>query len=461
MMRTSLALLLGIFLFSGLSAAAQEMKLQPAKEMTGQTSFDKKAMAEEVRQGFLHAWNGYKKYAWGMDALKPLSGTGHNWYDETLLMTPVDAYDVLMIMGLAEEAAEAKSLIFEKLDFKLDMEVQNFEVSIRILGGLLSAYELDGDKRFLELSIDLGDRLIKAFDSPTGMPYRYVNLRTGKTRGEVSNPAEIGTYIIEYGILSRHTGDQKYYMAAKKAMEALYAKRSSLNLTGSSINVETGEWVSTSSHISGGIDSYLEYMLKAWILFGDKEMKEMWETSLAAVNKHLADEHLGSLWYGHADMNKGEIKSTAYGALDAFFAGSLAMGGDSKRARLLQQSNYTMWKLHGIEPEVLNYKTMEVLSPGYVLRPENIEGAYYLYQYTKDPEYLQMGQTMYRNITEYCKNEMGFCALKSVVTKEKDDYMESFFLAETLKYAFLLFDDNQSLDFNKVIFNTEAHPYRR
>jgi len=89
------------------------------------------------------------------------------------------------------------------------MEVQNFEVSIRILGGLLSAYELDGDNRFLALAKDLADRLIKSFDSPTGMPYRYVNLATGKTRGEISNPAEIGTYIIEYGIPSRHTGDNQ------------------------------------------------------------------------------------------------------------------------------------------------------------------------------------------------------------------------------------------------------------
>ncbi len=419
------------------------------------------AMAQEVKQAFIHAWEGYKQYAWGMDALKPLSKSGHNWYTNSLLMTPVDAYDVMIIMGLKEEAAEAKKLILDSLNFDIEMEVQNFEVSIRILGGLLSAFELDGDKRFLKLAEDLGDRLIKSFDSPTGMPYRYVNLKTGKTRGEISNPAEIGTYVIEYGILSRHTGNPRYYEAAKKAMISLHSFRSDLNLTGSSINVETGEWKSTASHISGGIDSYLEYMLKAGILFNDKEMMDMWNVSLEAVNKYLADKKENGLWYGHADMKDGKITGTYYGSLDAFFAGSLAMTGELDKASALQNSNFLMWELHGIEPEGLNYSTMEIKWPNYSLRPENIEGAYYLYQYTKDPEYLKMGTIMFNSLVKYCKNETGFCALKSVITKEKEDYMESFFLAETLKYAFLLFDDNQSLDFNSVIFNTEAHPYKR
>ena len=152
---------------------------------------DKKEMAARVKAEFLHAWNGYKKYAWGYDALKPLSLKPHNWYKTSLLMTPVDAFDTMILMDLTEEAGEAKKLIFDKLDFDVDMEVQNFEVSIRILGGLLSAYELDGDRRFLSLAEDLGIRLMKAFNSPTGMPYRYVNLKTGATSGPVSNPADM------------------------------------------------------------------------------------------------------------------------------------------------------------------------------------------------------------------------------------------------------------------------------
>ena len=105
--------------------------------------------------------------------------------------------------------------------------------------------------------------------------------------GTVSNPAEIGTYIIEWGTLSRLTGDSKYYTYAKKALTELYNRRSSINLVGESINVESGEWTSTSSHVSGGIDSYYEYLAKGWLLFKDKDLKKMWDTYKPALDKYL------------------------------------------------------------------------------------------------------------------------------------------------------------------------------
>lgn len=424
-------------------------------------SIDKLEMAERVKSEFLHAWNGYKTYAWGYDALQPLSKQPHNWYKNSLLMTPVDAFDTMILMGLFIEADETKELIFEKLDFDVDMEVQNFEVSIRIFAGLLSAYELDGDKRFLVLAEDLAKRLMKAFNSPTGMPYRYVNLKTGATSGPISNPAEIGTYLVEYGILSKHTGNPVYYQTAMKAMTAMYSFRSPLNLIPEGINVETGEITNPISHISGCIDSYLEYMLKGFILFNDSTLQSMWTPTIDAVNKYLADQKPEGLWYGQANMYSGTRTSTTYGALDAFFAGTLAMHGDLKRAADLQQSNYIMWMMHGIEPESMNYSNMEVENGSYILRPENFESAYYLYQYTHDEIYPEMGKAMFENLITYCKTDVAYAALKDVRTKEKRDYMESFFFAETLKYAFLLFDESGKLDFNKVIFNTEAHPYRR
>jgi hypothetical protein len=422
---------------------------------------DRKAMAASVKAEFMHAWTGYKKYAWGYDALQPLSKKPHNWYKKSLLMTPVDAYDTMILMGLTAEAKEAKDIILKDLDFNIDMDVQNFEVSIRIFGGLLSAYELDGDKRFLALAEDLGKRLMKAFNSPTGMPYRYVNLKTGVTSGAVSNPAEIGTYLVEYGTLSKHTGNPVYYQTAMKAMTALYGFRSPINLTAEGINVETGKVTNPVSHISGCIDSYLEYILKGSILFNDKQLKAMWTPTIDAVNKYLADQTPDGLWYGRSDMYTGKRTGTNYGALDAFFAGTLALNNDLKRAAALQESNFRMWKLHGIEPEMMNYKTMTVDDGQYILRPENIEGAYYLYQFTKDERYLEMGKVMFESIVKFCRTDEAYAALKDVRTKEKKDYMESFFFAETLKYAYLLFDDSGKFDFNKVIFNTEAHPYKR
>ena len=454
---SALLILLVVVAFRGYgqtsgTASATADKTQPV---------NKKEMADKVKVEFVHAWNGYKKYAWGYDALQPLTKKPHNWYKKSLLMTPVDAYDTMILMGLTEEANDAKELIFKELDFNVDMDVQNFEVSIRVFGGLLSAYELDGDPRFLTLAEDLGKRLMKAFKSPTGMPYRYVNLKTGATSGPVSNPAEIGTYLLEYGTLSKHTGNPLYYRTAMKAMTALYALRSPINLTAEEVNIETGKVTSAASHISGGIDSYLEYMLKGSILLDNKQLGKMWKPTIEAINKYLADQTPDGLWYGHADMNSGKRTETSYGALDAFFAGTLALNNDVKRAADLQNSNYRMWMLHGIEPESMNYKTMKVDNGGYALRPENIEGAYYLYQYTNDERYLQMGKAMFDNLVKYCRTDVAYAALKDVRTMEKRDSMESFFFAETLKYAFLLFDNSANLDFKKVIFNTEAHPYRR
>src|SRR5437762_14290830 len=99
-----------------------------------------------------------------------------------------------------------------------------------------------------------------------------------------------------------------------------FKHRSTIGLVGSTIDVETGAWVDANSHISGGIDSYYEYLWKCWLLFGDKDFQEMWQASISAVNKYLADEVRGELWYGQADMKPGKPTGPQYGALEAFYA---------------------------------------------------------------------------------------------------------------------------------------------
>jgi hypothetical protein len=380
-------------------------------------------------------------------------------------MTPVDALDTMIVMGLKDEADATREFIATHLSFDKDISVQNFEITIRLLGGLLSAYEMTNDRRLLKLAEDLGQRLLPVFNSPTGLPYRYVNLKTGAVRNNVTNPAESGTLLIEFGTLARHTGRPVFFDKAKRALVETYQRRSRIGLVGTWINVETGQWTNTGSHISGAIDSYYEYLLKCAILFDDPDCRRMWNEGLTAINRYLRDETKGrmkpELWYGHADMNSGKRTATTYGALDAFFPAVLALSGDLRRARLLQESSFRMWTKHGIEPEEFDYQTMEVKSPGYPLRPEIIESTYYLYHFTRDPKYLRMGETMWRDFVKYCRTDTGYAALKSVITKEKNDSMQSFLLAETFKYFYLLFAPRKALDFDRVIFNTEAHPVRR
>ena len=417
--------------------------------------------ADAVKAEFLHAWNAYKQYAWGHDALKPLTRQPHDWHEVSLLMTPVDAFDTMLLMGLKNEANEAKQLVLNNLSFDHNIEVQAFEITIRLLAGLLSAYQLDGDKRFLLLAEDLGKRLLPIYDSPTGMPYRYVNLRTGAIRDSVNNPAEIGTALLEFGTLSKLTGNPVYFQKAKFAITQVFNRRSSKGLVGTWINVITGQWTNPSSHISGAIDSYYEYLIKAWLLFGDKDCKAMWDESIKAIQMSLADTSTGSLWYGHADMYSGKRTATVFGSLDAFFPAVLCLSGDMKRAQELQESSFRMWNLYGIEPEELDYVTMKPTSKEYYLRPEIIESAYYLLFFTGDERYREMGETFFHNLVRYCKTDAGFAQLKDVTTKEKADAMESFFFAETLKYLYLIFAPKETLDLNKVVLTTEAHPLWR
>jgi mannosidase alpha-like ER degradation enhancer 2 len=422
---------------------------------------DKAEMAKLVREEFLHAWNGYKQYAWGHDELRPLSKNYRDWHSVSLYMTPVDALDTMILMGLDEEAAKTKDFIATNLSFNQDIYVKNFEITIRLLGGLLSSHQLTGDKRLLDLADDLGDRLLPAFNSPTGMPYVNVNLKTGAVRDEQTNPAEVGTLLMEFGTLSKLTGKPVYYDKAKHALVELYDRRSSIGLMGAGINVKTGAWTDLTSNVGGGIDSYYEYLLKCWLLFGDKDCQRMWQSSIEAVNKHVADDGPAGLWYGEVDMNTGKRTGTEFGSLDAFFPGTLALGGDLDRARRLEESCYKMWTLFGIEPEELDYSKMKIAHDGYALRPEIIESAFYLYRFTSDARYLDMGGTFLNGLMKYCRTDVAYAALKSVATKEKKNAMESFFFAETLKYLYLLFAAPGTVDLGKVVFNTEAHPLRR
>jgi mannosidase alpha-like ER degradation enhancer 2 len=367
----------------------------------------------------------------------------------------------MILMGLDDEAKRTREYIVANLSFDRDIYVQNFEITIRLLGGLLSAYQLTGDRRLLARAEDLGTRLLPVFESPTGLPYRFVNLKTGRVRGEVTNPAEAGTLLVEFGALGRLTRRPIFYDKAKRALVELHKRRSPVGLVGTRINVETGEWTNTDSHISAEIDSYYEYLLKCWVLFGDRDCKRMWEESIAAVNRYLADERRGQLWYGHADMQTGRRAATTYGALDAFFPAVLALGGDLERARRLQASSFNMWLQHDIEPEEYDYVKMQVVHAGYPLRPEIVESTYYLLRYTRDPRYLRMGETLFRDFVKHCRTDEAYAALKSVVTKEKADSMQSFLFAETFKYFYLLFAPPRTLDFDAVVFNTEAHPIRR
>jgi len=415
-------------------------------------------MALRVKADFAHAWRGYRTYAWGHDGLKPISRKPYDWYGTPFYLTAIEALDTMTLMGMRAEADSTREFIATHLSFDRDVYVDVFEFTIRIMGSLLANYQMSRDARLLNLAEDLGRRMLPAFVTGTAMPYREVNLKTGAVRGEISNPGAAGTLLVEFGSLTAMTGKAEFYNSAKLALLAIYRARSPIDLVGEGINVTTGEWTKTDSHLSAGIDSYYEYLLKCALLFDDEDCKTMWLTSYTAINKYLLDSTAGGFWYGHADMNTGMRTKTWFGDLDAFFPACLALYGDIDRADRLMRSCMEMWVKHGVEPEQFNYVTGAVEKPRYYLNPEIMESAYYLFQKTHDPVYQEMGKILLDSLETYCRTEDGFAELESVITKEKRDRMEPYFLAETLKYLYLLYSPPETLMFDRVIFNTEAHP---
>ena len=120
-----------------------------------------------------------------------------------------------------------------------------------------------------------------------------------------------------------------------------------------------------------------------------------------------------------------------------------------------------MWTRNGIEPDLYDYAKRRVVDAAYPLRPEIVESAFVLYRTTHDPKYLEMGRRFFEDLIARSRVDAGYTVLDSVTTMKKGDLMPSYFLAETLKYLYLLFAPDETLDLDAVVFNTEAHPLRR
>ena len=418
-------------------------------------------LANQIKEEFRISWQAYKTYAWKHDGLNPVSKSWTDWYEESLHISPIDAYSTMRVMGLEQEAGEVLRYIVDSVNFDRDIFVKTFEVNIRILGGLLAMYQFTMDENVLAKAEDFGRRLLPAFESPTGIPYYSVNLKTGAVKGEHVNVAEGGSYLFEMGILSQFTGKPIYYEKAKRASKAIYDRRSNIGLIGQDINIVNGEWLDKNSHIGCCIDSYYEYLYKSWLLLGDPEVKEIWDNSIAAINKYLIDEHDSLFWYAQVDMNTGEITNRIVPLYDAYFPALLALSGDIPKAEKFQHSWNWLWDKNGLEPSVYDYGRDSITGPNYDLNPEIIESAYYLFHFTGDEKYRQMNEKYWNDLLKYCKNDIAFSSIENVITKERKDYMPTFFFAETLKYLYLTFAPEGKTFLDDNVFSTEAHPFRK
>ncbi|XP_024126734.1 ER degradation-enhancing alpha-mannosidase-like protein 1 isoform X2 [Oryzias melastigma] len=456
----------------------------------------KSQMKEMAREMFYFGYDNYMKYAFPEDELNPIDceGRGPDVLNPSNInindvlgnysLTLIDALDTLLVLGNVSEFQRAVKLVIDTVSFDKDSTVQVFEANIRILGGLISAHILltdpkqpfgpvsfEGyDNELLHLAHDLAVRLLPAFEhTDTGIPYPRVNLKTGVPPDSINETctAGAGSLLVEFGILSRLIGDSTFEWVARRAVRALWSLRSNeTGLLGNVINIQTGQWVGKQSGLGAGMDSFYEYLLKSYILFGEKEDYQMFQAAYESIQNHLrrgrdsCNEGEGDPpLYVNVNMYSGEIMNTWIDSLQAFFPGLQVLNGDVDNAICLHAFYYAIWKRFGALPERYNWQLQAPDVLFYPLRPELVESTYLLYQATKNPFYLHVGMDIMQSLEQNTKVRCGYATLHHVVEKSKEDRMESFFLSETCKYLYLLFDEDNPLhkSGHKYLFTTEGH----
>jgi mannosyl-oligosaccharide alpha-1,2-mannosidase len=426
---------------------------------------DWKALANDVRTQMAWAWHNYVARCFGQDQIKPVSGGAEAFFfpgGPPLGLSIVEALDTLYVMGLDTEAEEGIRWIADNLHFDIDGEVQVFETGIRIVGGLLSGWHGTKEKMLLALAKDMADRLSPAFaKSPTGMPYRFVNLKTGAVRDAQSFPAEIGTYIAEWGTLSKATGDRRYYDMAKRAMTALFDRRSKIDLIADTINIETGAWVSRRASIGPPSDSYFEYLWDGWQLFGDSDFKRMYDVHTAAIVKYQADRDTGRLWFPQVDFETGAVLDHHQSELAAFYAGLLAQGGDVSRGNDYLNAWADVQAKYGVLPEGYDYAKAAPDRVTNELRPEFVDSCLNLFLLEPNDRYRELARLHYEMMKTTSRAAYGFTIIDDITTSpmKQGDLCPGYWWSEQMKYYWLLFSDTDRFDYKNNYLSTEGNVF--
>ncbi|CAH8533804.1 unnamed protein product [Heterobilharzia americana] len=387
-------------------------------------------------------------------------------------------------MGKTKDFKHAVDLVIKHLSFNQSTRVQVFEANIRVLGGLLSAHFLitdpnqtfgylqspDYDNELLAHAHDLADRMLNAvYDTPTGIPYPRFHLDSGlKDNTTTENClAGAGSLLLEFGCLSALLSDSSYASVARRIVLNLWKRKSSVSgLFGSTIDVKTGEWINRMSGLGAGQDSFFEYLQKAHVLFGDNYLGQLFQEALDSIQYHLRTGRSKCLVgpgsppiYWNVDMYSGKKVNHWIDTLQSAWSGVLVLHGDLSEAICHHAIHYFIWKIYGLPPERYNIVVEKPELFFYPLRPEFAESTYFLYRATKHPFYLHVGKQIIDDLNKYTRTKCGYATIHNVMEKSKEDRMESFFLSETLKYLYLLFDESNPVNKNEhdYVFSTQAH----
>lgn len=462
---------------------------------------------QKVKEVFLELWHSYEQDAWGYDVYHPVTRRGENMGPKPLGWMIVDALDTLMIMDCPEETARAREWIKDDLDYKFDYPVNVFETTIRMLGGLLSAHHWSkGDDMYLDKAVDLAQSLLGAFQSSLGLPFSSVNLDTGKgipnhVDGGASSTAEVSTIQLEFKYLAKLTGENLYWEKVEKVMKVLDDNHPAAGLAPIYVNPNTGKYQGKLIRLGLRGDSYYEYLLKQYLQTDEEIYWDMYRESVRGVKGNLIGRTQPSqlTFIGELDEGVGHGLLSKMDHLVCFYGGLLALGAtkgvsiaeakktgkwhadldsDMKLAEELTETCYRMYHdvpATGLSPEIVVFNQRQTVDHDFEIkprdrhnlqRPETVESLFVLYRITGDEKYRQWGWEIFENFVKHTKvvgkdGRVSYSTLDDVTTNppKMADNMELFWLAETLKYLYLLFDDDNKVPLDKYVFNTEAHPF--
>jgi len=462
---------------------------------------DRLEMLEETKKMFYHGYDNYMLHAFPLDELNPLAccGRGPDTEDPSNInindvlgdysLGLIDALDMLVVMGNSSELRKAVRLVVDTVHFDKDNVVQVFEANIRVLGGLLSTHLLLSDSSplgpadidglshdswymddLLTLAHDLGDRLLAAFDqTDTGLPLPRVNLKSGLPNdGRTTTcTAGAGSLLLEFTLLSRLLGDPTYELYARRAVLGLYNRRNlTTGLLGNVIDVHTGEWKGRMAGLGAGVDSFYEILLKSFVMFGEVGDLEMFNESYDSIMQYMrrgrdrcnSGSGLHPL-YVNVEMETGNTATNWIDSLQAAFPGVQVLHGDIEEAICHHALYFGIWRKYGCLPERYNWRLDAPDVKFYPLRPEFVESTYLLYRATKNPFYLHVGREIVESLNKHTKAKCGYATVHDVNDMSLEDRQESFFLSETVKYLYLLFDTENTVNKHdaNILFTTEGH----
>ncbi|KAK0217773.1 glycoside hydrolase [Armillaria fumosa] len=477
---------------------------------------------DAVRAAFQHAWSSYEQDAMGADEYHPISHRGSNFSENGGIgYTVVDALDTMLIMGLYDEHTRARQWIQDKHSFERESNFNTFETTIRVLGGLLSAYHLSGDVLYLEKAVDLADRILPAFDTPTGLPLPMVNLAKGvgvrdQWAPDQISTAEAATLQLEFKDLAQLTKKDIYWSKVENVMSVINKALLPHGLVPIFMSAAKGDFTQSDIRLGSRGDSYYEYLIKQYLQTDRTEpiYKQMYADSMKGLHENLVQRTPRQGLTYIAELIPRRSKDGVTWELSAkqdhlvcFLAGSLMLGattsGAAKRnvsvpprpeeltpqgqrdwqtgVDLLETCMDTHRTSTGLSPEIVMFQTTEEKGESdrdwfiknskkggpssydarYMLRPETVESLFIAWRLTGHVKYRQYAWNIFSAIEKHCRlEEGGYATVLDVdtVPVSLDDKQETFFLSETLKYLYMTFSDSSVIPLDEYVFNTEGHP---